>query len=92
MPYELYYRLIGNANMAIANIDGAAGARRRTANRLKGEALGLRAFSYFNLVQLYGKRYDAAAKPNSQLGVPLVLAPHRRLAPGNRRGSIHANQ
>ncbi|CCH52502.1 RagB/SusD domain protein [Fibrisoma limi BUZ 3] len=72
--YLLYYRLIGNANIAVANVDNAAGtdAERK---QLKGEALALRAFSYFNLVQLYGKRYDGAAKPNSQLAVPLVLTP-----------------
>ena len=74
LPYELYYRLIGNANIAIANIDAAAGTQAER-NQVKGEALGIRAFSYFNLVQLFGKRYDAAAKPNSQLGVPLVLTP-----------------
>jgi starch-binding outer membrane protein, SusD/RagB family len=74
MPYEMYYRIIGNANLAIVNIDGAAGPQ-EDRDRLKGEALGLRAFAYFNLVQLYGKRYDAATKPNAQLGVPLVLEP-----------------
>ncbi len=74
LPYELYYRLIGNANIAIASIDNAAGPQPER-DQIKGEALGLRAFSYFSLVQLYGKRYDAAAKPNSQLAVPLVLTP-----------------
>ncbi|QJW88631.1 RagB/SusD family nutrient uptake outer membrane protein [Spirosoma taeanense] len=74
LPYELYYRLIGNANIAITSIDNAAGTQAER-NQIKGEALGLRAFSYFNLVQLYGKRYDAATRPNSQLGVPLVLTP-----------------
>jgi hypothetical protein len=74
MPYQLYYRIIGNANIAIASIDNAAGEQQER-DQVKGEALALRAFSYFNLVQLYGKRYDAAAKPNSQPGVPLVLQP-----------------
>ncbi|GAB3898749.1 RagB/SusD family nutrient uptake outer membrane protein [Spirosoma agri] len=74
LPYELYYRLIGNANIAITSIDNAAGTQAEK-NQIKGEALGIRAFSYFNLVQLYGKRYNAAAKPNSQLGVPLILTP-----------------
>lgn len=74
LPYRLYYRLIGNANIAIANIDNAAGPE-ADKNRIKGEALGIRAFSYFNLVQLFGKRYNAAAKPNTQPGVPLVLTP-----------------
>ncbi|MHA8051218.1 RagB/SusD family nutrient uptake outer membrane protein [Aquirufa sp. ROCK-SH2] len=73
-PYELYYRIIGNANLGIANIEKAVGPA-ADRNTLKGEALALRAFGYFNLVQLYGKRYDAKAKPNAQLGVPLVLEP-----------------
>lgn len=73
-PYQLYYRIIGNANICIANIDNAKGIQPER-DQLKGEALALRGWAYFNLVQLYGKRYDATAKPNTQLGVPLVLEP-----------------
>lgn len=73
-PFQLYYRIIGNANIAIASIDNATGTQAER-DQIKGEALGMRAFGYFNLVQLYGKRYDAATKPNSQLAVPLVLTP-----------------
>lgn len=73
-PYEMYYRFIGNANIGIAKIDKAVGPQ-SDKNILKGEALALRAFSYFNLIQLYGKRYDGSAKPNAQLGVPLILEP-----------------
>jgi starch-binding outer membrane protein, SusD/RagB family len=74
LPYEMYYRMIGNANLIIANINNATGTQAEK-DQLKGEALALRGFSYFNLVQLYGKRYDNSKKPNSQLGVPLVLEP-----------------
>ena len=81
-PYEMYYRIIGNANIGIANLDKAVGPAAER-NALKGEALALRAFGYFNLVQLYGKRYDATAKPNSQLGVPLVLEPTTEGKPRN---------
>lgn len=73
-PYEMYYRVIGNANLAIANIDNAKGTQTER-DQVKGEALGLRAWAYFNLIQLYGSRYDASKKPNAQLGVPLVLTP-----------------
>lgn len=73
-PYEMYYRIIGNANIAIANIDNAVGLQAEK-DQIKGEALALRGWAYFNLIQLYGKRYNAAAKPNTQLGVPLVLLP-----------------
>jgi starch-binding outer membrane protein, SusD/RagB family len=71
--WTMFYRLIGNANAAIANIDNAVGSATEKAT-LKGEALGLRAFSYLNLVQLYGKRYNTAGN-NTQLGIPLVLTP-----------------
>ncbi|MCX6194116.1 MAG: RagB/SusD family nutrient uptake outer membrane protein, partial [Cytophagales bacterium] len=81
-PYEMYYRIIGNANIGIANLDKAVGPA-ADRNTLKGEALALRAFGYFNLVQLYGKRYDATAKPNAQLGVPLVLEPTTEGKPRN---------
>jgi hypothetical protein len=81
-PYEMYYRIIGNANIGIANIDKAVGPT-VDRNALKGEALALRAFGYFNLVQLYGKRYNGSAKPNTQLGVPLVLEPSTEGKPRN---------
>jgi starch-binding outer membrane protein, SusD/RagB family len=73
MPYRYYYRIIANANMAIANIDNAVGLQ-ADRDRLKGEVHLLRAYSYFLLVQMYGKRYVAGVN-NDQLGVPLVLTP-----------------
>ncbi|GHB65889.1 RagB/SusD family nutrient uptake outer membrane protein [Persicitalea jodogahamensis] len=89
MPFDMYYRIIGNANLAIANIDGAAGPQ-EDRSRLKGEALGLRAFGYFNLVRLYGKRYDAATRPNSQLAVPLVLEPTTQGLPRSTVEEVYA--
>ena len=70
--YRYYYRLIGNANAVLAQIDKATGTDAEK-NVIKAEALSIRAYSYFRLVQLYGKRYDAKAIPNTQLGVPLVV-------------------
>lgn len=89
MPYEMYYRLIGNANLAIANLPNAAGPK-EDRDRLMGEALSIRGFAYFNLVQLYGKRYDAATKPNSQLAVPLVLEPTTQGLPRNTVEEVYA--
>jgi hypothetical protein len=63
--------MIKNANAIILNYSKAKG----DANVIKkaaGEAYAYRAFCYFNLVQLYGKRY-VAGQNNSQLGVPLRL-------------------
>lgn len=71
--YRIFYRIIGNANYIIDNIDGATGGDAEK-NRIKAEALTLRAYAYSYLVQMYGKRYNAAAKPNAQLGVPLLIS------------------
>ena len=70
--YRTFYRIIGNANFIIDNIDKAEGTDAEKI-RIKSEALTLRAYAYSYLVQLYGKRYDATVKPNSQPGVPLLL-------------------
>ncbi|MBP9924788.1 MAG: RagB/SusD family nutrient uptake outer membrane protein [Cyclobacteriaceae bacterium] len=73
MPYRLYYQVIVNTNLAIANIDNATGLQ-EDRDQLKGEVYALRAWAYFNLVQMYGKRY-VGGTTNSQLGVPLILEP-----------------
>lgn len=73
-PFRLYYRTIGNANAIITNIDAATGTD-ADRNRVKGEALTMRAWAYSNLIQIYAKRYDKGAIPNSQLGVSMPLSP-----------------
>jgi hypothetical protein len=71
--YRFYYRLISNANILINGIDKVPGGAETDRKIIKGQALAYRAWAHFQLVQLWGKRYDAAAKPNSQLGVPLLV-------------------
>ncbi len=71
-PFRMYYRCIGNANSVIENVDKLVGTQ-ADKNRLKGEALTMRAWAYFNLVQIYSKRYDATTT-NSQLGVSMPLS------------------
>lgn len=70
--YRTFYRMIGNANFIIDNIAAAIGSDADKA-RIKAEALVIRAYSYSYLVQFYGTRYDATAKPNNQLAVPLLI-------------------
>lgn len=71
--YRFYYGLLVNVNLILKNIDAASGPVSEK-NYIKGNALAYRAFCHFNLVQLFGKRYDKAG-PNNQLGVPLMLTP-----------------
>ncbi|HEY0679610.1 MAG TPA: RagB/SusD family nutrient uptake outer membrane protein [Chitinophagaceae bacterium] len=70
-PFRLYYRCIGNANALIENIDAAIGLD-TDKKRLKAEALTMRAWSYFNLVQTFGSRY-VPGNTNSQPGVSMPL-------------------
>lgn len=54
VQYRLNYRIIARANQIIALIDGVDFDAASKAN-LKGQALFLRAFAYFDLVRLFGK-------------------------------------
>lgn len=61
--WRLYFRGIGRANNVLANIEISESPVSETIkNRIRGEALFLRAHSYFNLIQLFGD-------------VPLIIAP-----------------
>ncbi|WP_267405926.1 MULTISPECIES: RagB/SusD family nutrient uptake outer membrane protein [unclassified Chryseobacterium] len=74
-PYQFYYALIRNANMVIANgpsVPAPTDADNVTIKKAIGEAYAFRAFCYYMLVQIYGKRYVPGAN-NTQLGVPLRL-------------------
>lgn len=86
--YGFYYAIIGNANMIIANVDGAAGEQ-KDKDAIKAQALTYRAWSYFNLVQMFGKRY-VAGQANSDLGVPLILEPTTEAAPRSSVAEVYA--
>lgn len=79
-PYRTFYRINRNANTILDAVDNATGAE-ADKKIIKGQALLYRAFCHFQLVQLYGKRYDKAAKPNVQLGIPLELKVSNELLP-----------
>lgn len=77
--YGFYYSLIGNANQIIASIDETPGSD-ADRNFIKAQALTYRAWSYFQMVQLYGKRYVKGGD-NSSMGMSLILEPSTDVVP-----------
>ena len=71
VPWYIYYRLTLNANGILSRIDNPdLKGEKAQKDRIKGEALAYRAWTHFQLVQLYAKRYEKG-KNNDQLGVVL---------------------
>ena len=70
-PWFYYYKLIGNANAIVANIDKASGDE-KTKQEVKAQALTFRAYSYFMLSQIYCKRWVDSENGASR-GLPLRL-------------------
>lgn len=70
-PYRTYYRIIRNANAIINGAENAEGPISEK-NAAIGQALLYRAWGHFQLVQLYGKRYERGIN-NSNLGIPIRL-------------------
>lgn len=56
-PWYYYYKLIGNANSILDNIDAATGDPKER-DFLKAQTLSYRAYSYLMLSQLYGDRWS----------------------------------
>ncbi len=76
-----YYRAINNANQIIVNIDGATGPQADKDN-IKGQALALRAFSYYNLVNWFQQTYKGN---ENKPGVPIYTTP---TSEGGPRASV----
>lgn len=69
--WAYYYNLIKNANNIIYYVGGASGPQ-SDKDDIKGQALAMRAFCYYNLVNYFQQTYKGnETKP----GVPLLLAP-----------------
>lgn len=76
-----YYRTINNVNRILANIDAATGTQDER-DVIKGQALALRAYSYFYLINFFQQTYKGnETKP----GVPLYTEPTTE---GKPRGTV----
>lgn len=85
--YGFYYSMIGNANMIIANIDNAEGPD-ADKKFIKGQAYAYRAWSYFQMIQLFSERYVNGAANNS-LGLSIVLTPSTTAVPRNTVAEVY---
>ncbi|MCJ7447289.1 MAG: RagB/SusD family nutrient uptake outer membrane protein [Bacteroidales bacterium] len=74
--WSYYYDIVDNANIILANIDNASDAALNVARVqfIKANALTYRAFSFYQLVQLYADRYDIGGA-NTHLGIPIYTEP-----------------
>lgn len=72
-----FYNQIYACNQILASIDPTS--MNATTKNYVGQALAVRAFDYFNLVQIYQKTY-AQVTPNTALGVPLITEENREIA------------
>lgn len=85
IPYNTwyyYYDIIKKANHAYAMADYIQGGDRSEIEKIKGEALGYRAYAYYYLINLFQQTYKGnETKP----GVPIYLSD---TASGHGRGTV----
>lgn len=71
--WQTLYKKISGCNTVLDYLSRVSGIE-TTKNHLKGEALAMRAYYYFMLVNFFGKPYNAeGADPETSPGVPLKL-------------------
>lgn len=66
--WDYYYTIILHANKLIKGVNNLKDITDNDRNTLLGEGYAFRAWAYFNLVQIFGKRY-VKGEANDQLGV-----------------------
>lgn len=77
--FARFYESILYSNLVINEVEKAEGDELNVANNkikslsIKGEAMVLRAYSYFYLVNLYGEPFDPATAANA-MGIPINLS------------------
>lgn len=86
-PYQfwnIHYTLISNTNYIIAQAPGASGDK-NLLNSVLGQAYAMRAYCYFQLIQLYQQTYKGN---ESAPGVPLYTEPTTSSSEGKARGTV----
>ncbi|MDP4223306.1 MAG: RagB/SusD family nutrient uptake outer membrane protein [Bacteroidota bacterium] len=90
--WSYYYDIVDNANIILVNIDKASDAAIAAnvpkVQNIKAQCLTYRAFSFYQLVQLYASRYEPGGA-NTQLGIPLVLEPTQEGLPRSTVAEVY---
>ncbi len=80
--WTMFYQVINNSNYVITNIDKIQSENNDFRNFVKAEALTLRAYSYFKLIQLYQNTYKGHEQ---DAGIPVYTEPTKE---GKARGTV----
>ncbi|MDR1880262.1 MAG: RagB/SusD family nutrient uptake outer membrane protein [Tannerellaceae bacterium] len=88
--WESYYQSIAGANHAIQAIEAleAGGKWTESMHSQKGEALVLRAYSHFMLVNIFAKAYKDPLTSQSDLGIPYSTKPETEAGAAYERNSV----
>ncbi len=65
------YSVIAQANLTLRNLDQFAAASPKRVNRIKGQALAIRAMAHFDVLRLWGVNFD---RNSTALGVPYMTS------------------
>lgn len=82
--WTFHYRLINNLNSVITYVDGSEGED-IDKQYIKGQALAMRGWAYFDLARLFQQTYAVAKE---MPGVPIYLEPTTDNTEGKSRGTL----
>lgn len=82
--WTFHYRLINNVNSVLAYIDDIVGDE-QAKNHIKGQALAMRGWAYFNLARFFQHTYAIA---KDMPGVPIYTEPTTDQTEGKGRGTV----
>jgi len=80
------YKGIAHANQVLVSLDEIV-ADKSAKDAVKGEALLIRAYTHFMLVNMFAKHYDAATA-GTDLGVPYISKPEKTLYGDYKRETV----
>jgi hypothetical protein len=63
------YRVVGQSNLVLRNLDQFSASQPKVVNRIKGQALAIRALAHFDLLRYWGADYD---RNSTGLGIPYI--------------------